>query len=244
MNKDIIKHIPFLYAISLYLWHKWKNGDKVKFWLSTRISSKCRFEGMNMVGKRTLFHGCLGYGSYIGNDSLVNAEIGRFTSIGSGFTYINGTHAYKSPFVSTSPLFFSLGKERFFSGKSFAKRQMFNEFRYFDKDRGIVNKIGSDCWIGSNVTIIGGVEIKDGAVVLAHAVVTKDVPPYAIVGGMPARVIGYRYDDETISFLLKTKWWNNTIKWLKEHWMLFCDISAFRNYFSDMFDSNMNLIKR
>ena len=52
-----------------------------------------------------------------------------------------------------------------------------------------MNKIGNDCWFGSDVTLIGGVEVHDGAVVLAHAVVTKDVPPYAIVGGVPAKVI-------------------------------------------------------
>ena len=78
-------------------------------------------------------------------------------------------------------------------GKTFASEQMTEEFKFYDKGREIVNKIGNDCWFGSNVTLIGGIEIHDGTVVLAHAIVTKDVPPYAIVGGTPARIIDYRY---------------------------------------------------
>lgn len=61
------------------------------------------------------------------------------------------------------------------------------------------------------------IEIADGTVILAHAVVSHNVPPYAIVGGVPAKVIRYRYDDETIQFLLKVKWWNKPIQWLKEN---------------------------
>ena len=63
-----------------------------------------------------------------------------------------------------------------------------------------------------------GVSIGNGAVVLARAVVTKDVPPYAIVGGVPAKVLKYRYDDETIQFLIDTKWWNNEIRWFMRNW--------------------------
>ena len=75
--------------------------------------------------------------------------------------------------------------------------------------------------------------MHDGAVVLAHAVVTKDVPPYAIVGGVPAKVIGYRYDEDTIDFLLKVKWWNKDKKWFKEHWELLCDIDKMKTYFNE-----------
>ncbi|MBP3471748.1 MAG: antibiotic acetyltransferase [Paraprevotella sp.] len=91
--------------------------------------------------------------------------------------------------------------------------------------------MGSDVWIGLDVNIIGGIEISDGAVVLSRAVVTKDVPPYAIVGGVPARIIGYRYDAETIDFLLRVKWWNNDEQWFRENWMLLNDIEKFKRYF-------------
>jgi acetyltransferase-like isoleucine patch superfamily enzyme len=68
--------------------------------------------------------------------------------------------------------------------------------------------IGSDCWIGERTIIMSGVTIGDGAVVGAGAVVTKDVPPFAIVGGVPAKIIKYRFSAEKIAFLLKEKWWD------------------------------------
>lgn len=66
-----------------------------------------------------------------------------------------------------------------------------------------------------------------GGVVLAGAVVTKDVPPYAIVGGVPAKVIGYRYSEDVIKKLLKIQWWNNNEQWLKDNALLFSNIDSF-----------------
>ena len=67
--------------------------------------------------------------------------------------------------------------------------------------------IGNDVWIGQHATIFPGVTVGDGAIIGAYAIVTKDVPPYAIVGGNPAKIIRKRFDDETIKVLLETKWW-------------------------------------
>lgn len=72
-------------------------------------------------------------------------------------------------------------------------------------------QIGNDVWIGSNAVVMGGLKIGDGAVVAAGAVVTKDVPPYAIVGGVPAKVIRCRFDAGTIGELLSLKWWEYDI---------------------------------
>lgn len=69
-------------------------------------------------------------------------------------------------------------------------------------------KIGNDVWIASNVFIKGGVTIGDGAICAAGAVVVKDVPPYAIVGGVPAKILKYRFNEETIQKLLEIQWWN------------------------------------
>ena len=69
--------MPFLSHLLLYLWQKRHNGKKVKFWYSTHISYRCKFEGMNMVGPHTDFFGSLGYGSYIGGGGMVSAEVGR-----------------------------------------------------------------------------------------------------------------------------------------------------------------------
>lgn len=188
---------------------------------------------MNHVGKHSFYYGNMGYGSSVGGESLVSANIGRFTSLGPRCIFINATHPYKSPFATTCPLFFSLMKGRNPQNFSFATKQKYDEFRYYDKDRKLVNKIGNDCWLGSDVTLIGGVEVCDGAVVLAHAVVAKDVPPYAIVGGVPAKVVGYRYDEETINFLLKIKWWNNDMEWFEKHWELLCDIDKLKEFYNE-----------
>ena len=72
--------------------------------------------------------------------------------------------------------------------------------------------IGSDVWIGTDATILSGVTIGDGAVIAARSVVVKDVPAYGIVGGNPARLIKYRFDDQTISRLLEIAWWNWPIR--------------------------------
>lgn len=217
----------------LYLYHKYKNRHLVKFWYSSYFSYRCKFEGMNMIGRRAHFFGTLGYGTEVGDGCFLSAEIGRFSSIGSRCKYTNATHPIKAPFVTTNSLFYSLSGVKSPTGKGFATEQTFDEFRFYDKEREIVNKIGSDVWIGLDVNLIGGVEIGDGAVVLSRAVVTKNVPPYAIVGGIPARILGYRYDKETIEFLLRTKWWNNTEDWFKENWRLMNDIEALKSYYNN-----------
>ena len=77
--------------------------------------------------------------------------------------------------------------------------------------------IGNDVWIGNNVTILSGVDIGDGAVIAAVAVVTKDVPPFAIVGGVPAKILKYRFSDELIKELEQLKWWDKGIDWVEKH---------------------------
>ena len=102
----------------------------------------------------------------------------------------------------------------------------------YDKSKNIAVSIGYDCWIGEGAFLKGGVKIGNGAVVLAHAVVTKDVPDYAIVGGVPAKIIKYRYDNETIKFLQKIKWWNNERERFKSHWRLLIDIDKLKKYYN------------
>lgn len=222
-------HCPkLLKHLLLYLYHKHKNRHLVRFPYSTQMSHRCVFEGINKIGEHVTFLGKIGLGSYIGTGSNISADIGRFTSIGRRTSQIIVSHPYKEPFVSTSPIFYSLIEQ---SGKSFAKKQMVKEYKYYDEKRKIAFCVGNDCWIGYDVCFIGGVQIGDGAVILSRAVVTKDVPPYAIVGGIPAKIIGYRYDEKTIQFLQKVQWWNKDIVWLKEHSELLCDMEKFKTYF-------------
>ena len=81
--------------------------------------------------------------------------------------------------------------------------------------------IGNDVWIGAGAQILRGVTVGDGAVIAAGAVVTKDVPPYAIVCGVPAAIIKYRFDEKTIKQLLEIKWWDFEPELIKENIRLF-----------------------
>lgn len=224
------KH-PIVGKPLLYYYNKRKYGKLVRFWYSTHLSPRSEFEGMNMVSPGSSFYGRMGYGTYIGGNTHLNADIGRFASIGPNVRVINATHPMKEPFATTCPLFFSLDRGKNPGHETFAKRQMVEEFRYYYKEREIDIKIGNDCWIGEGVTFIGGTEVHDGAVVLAGAYVVKDVPPYAIVGGVPAKIVGYRYDEDTIKFLQDIQWWNNDEQWLRDNWELLCNIELLKDYY-------------
>lgn len=224
--KSIIKKFFLYYKL------KRKFSNKCLFNYSTVISLDSEFEGMNQVHAYSFFKGKLGYGSYIGPNSKISAYIGRFTSIGDEVKTISGTHPYKYPYVSTAPCFYMTNPYRMQNGDSFVEKDTINQYRFYDSNNRIDVCIGNDCWIGSRVLIVGGVSIGDGAVVLAGAVVSKSVPPYAIIGGVPAKILGYRYDKPTIDFLNDTKWWNRPVEWLKNNTDAFLNIDTFRQRIS------------
>jgi acetyltransferase-like isoleucine patch superfamily enzyme len=97
-------------------------------------------------------------------------------------------------------------------------------------DRSIV--IGNDVWIATNAVIMKGITIGDGAVVGAGAIVNKDVPSYAIVAGVPARIIRYRFEPHIIEKLLEIKWWDWPIEKIRDNFDKFYDINAFVETFS------------
>ena len=189
------------------------------FDLSTNISKDAQFEGANKIYPNSSFHGSLGYGSYIGPNCEVAAQVGRFTSIAPYVRTNAGAHPFEEPYATCCPMFYSLRRQ---NGHTFADHSVFVE------SKGLP-VVGNDCWIGENAFLVGGITINDGAVVLAGAVVTKDVPPYAIVAGVPAKIVKYRYDEDTIKFLLNMKWWDKDIEWLKNNWALLCDITKLKN---------------
>lgn len=191
---------------------------------TAKIANGAQLEKGCKLYPHSFFAGRLGRGSYIGAHSRISGHVGRYTSIAPNVVTNCGMHPYKAPYVSTSPAFVSTQRT---AGVVHTECERFSPFRYVDRENRVPVSIGSDCWIGQGVFIVGGVRIGDGAVVLAGAVVTKDVPPYSIVGGVPAKVSGYRYDEDTIRRLLDFKWWEKDDKWLRENCGKFSDLSEF-----------------
>lgn len=85
--------------------------------------------------------------------------------------------------------------------------------------------LGNDVWLGQNVTIMPGITIGDGAIVASNSTVVKDIEPYTIVGGNPAKIVKKRFDEETIALLLELKWWDQDEEWLDAH--LECLVSTY-----------------
>ncbi len=201
---------------------------KLRYWKKCYISvwatvfGKCSFEGKNSIGKKSrIISTSIGYGSYIGNAcNFVNSKIGRYCSIANSVTVVSSTHPTNG-MVSTHPAFFSNS----YKPLSYVKRRKKGEF--LATENGYCTEIGNDVWIGNNVLIKGGVKIGDGAVVAMGSVVTKDIPPYAVVGGVPARIIKYRADEKVIDELLEIQWWNKPESWIKQYAELFCDVEKF-----------------
>nr|WP_281415630.1 CatB-related O-acetyltransferase [Pelotalea chapellei] len=152
--------------------------------------------------------------------------IGKYGSISSKVViFLGGEH--RTDFVSTFPF-----------------NQFFSTHRYLEghpATRGDVT-IGNDVWIGFGSLIVSGVTIGDGAVIGANSVVTKPVPPYAVVAGNPAKIIRYRFSNEIIERLLVIKWWNWNSEDINEGvpFLFNTDISAFFRYAENLQQSKQN----
>lgn len=130
--------------------------------------------------------------------------IGKFCMIASGVTFIMNGANHLTEAISTYPFaIFGDGWEGAMTGREYPRK-------------GDIT-IGNDVWIGYNATIMAGVTIGDGAIIATNATVVKDVPPYTIVGGNPARAIKRRFDDETIEKLLELQWWNKPLEWITKN---------------------------
>ena len=183
MLKYILGFLKNLFNPAVSLFAKIDNKSK--------ISRKAKVFGHVQVNSSTM-----GDYSYVGRNSrIVYADIGKFCSIGGESKIGMGTHTLD--LLSTSPIF---TEKRNGTRQSWVKTSTIHPFERV--------RIGNDVWIGQCVMIMGGVNVGDGAVIGAGAIVTKDVPPYAIVAGVPAKIIRYRFSDEVISRLCEINWWN------------------------------------
>ncbi len=147
------------------------------------VSDPTRFENNNVL-----------YHYPVNNDKLI---IGKYCSIACGakFMFTSGNHKMSSLSTYPFPLFFEeWDLER-------------NEVTEAWDNKGDII-IGNDVWIGYEAVIMQGVHIGDGAIIAARALVTKDVAPYTIAGGVPARAIRTRFPEETVKKLMKIQWWN------------------------------------
>lgn len=197
----------------------------VRFMIHTGFDDNTEFEGENYIGENNYLQNVkLGYGGIIqSNSTLKNALVGRYACVGPGAKLVSGQHP-TSKFVSVHQAFFSKTP---ITGESYVNSQKYEEAKYVGNSKYQI-VIGADTWIGANVTFMEGVTIGDGAVVATGSVVVKDVEPYTIVGGVPAKVIRKRFSEDEIEWLLANKWWNKDINWIKTHAEYFEDIKVLR----------------
>lgn len=173
----------------IYLWAKfWKKirGSSLK---NSKIHPSSKVEsGSNIINTIMGKHSFCGY-----NCEIANVEIGSFCSVANGVVIGGGMHPVQ--WVSSSPVFYE--------GRDSVKAKFSSHKRESVK----ITKIGHDVWIGQNVLIKQGVSIGTGAIIGMGSVVTKDVIPYSIVAGNPAKLIRMRFKNEIVNNLLKSQWW-------------------------------------
>jgi acetyltransferase-like isoleucine patch superfamily enzyme len=191
--------------------HKDKN---LKLGLNV-VLDNCTFGVHNYLNSNvSLKNSSIGDHSYINANSTVsNCSIGKFCSI--GMNVMIGLGKHPTSFVSTHPSFYSNNKEF----QTFADRMYYQEYEK--------TEIGNDVWIGGNAMIMSGLKIGNGSVIAAGSIVTKDVMPYSIVGGVPAKHIKFRFSEEIIEKLQAFQWWNKRQDWIMNNYKTFLDVNEF-----------------
>jgi acetyltransferase-like isoleucine patch superfamily enzyme len=171
--------------------------------IAAKVLKKMRLSALNgsqihpsakVEAGSSLYHSCMGKYSFCGYDcDIYLANIGCFTSIASHVVIGGARHPME--WVGMSPVFYE--------GRDSIRKKFSNHAPGVPK----MTTVGHDVWIGHSAIILSGVTIGDGSIVGAGSVVTKDVPPYAVVAGNPAKLVRSRFDEETKGLLLKMRWW-------------------------------------
>jgi len=234
MNRPLYKRVKSLllalprFAKQIYTSSSLKDQlnssfPKVIFHSGAYANSSCSLGTGILIGGNTRLSSTKvgNYTTFADSSSFSNCNIGSFCSFGESI--IAGLAKHPLNYVSTSPAFYS--------PNHLASQISFTEIQSYKEHTRTI--IGNDVWIGTRATILGGVNIGDGAVIAAGAVVTKDVKPYAIVGGVPARLLKMRFSDQHIDFLLKFRWWEKSEKWLQVNSNLFMNINEMYSKYKD-----------
>lgn len=215
--ESLLKGIPILswlkqsYTRNRLL--KTHSNKKLKIGYSNTVLD-VKFGTNNLLTSNiTLVNVEMGDYSYVNsNTEIRNARIGKFTCIGPKVTIGLGIHPVD--LVSIHPAFYTNKKDYYFADRS-----------YFDEFSTVI--IGSDVWIGNGATILDGVSIGHGAIIGAGAVVTKDVEPYSIMGGVPAKLIRKRFDEPKIQKLLELCWWDWPLEIVEKKASTFRNVDQF-----------------
>lgn len=216
----------FRYLDNKYrLWKYNRDSSKVFLYSKTNVRNSV-LKGYNTIFVNTSCLDCeIGEYSYVQKNSfLLRTRVGKFCSIADHVRTGFGNHPIS--LISTWPGFYYDTtpelKYTFHTGE-----EVIEIFKKAHGGGKFLVEIGNDVWIGAHVLIMDGVTIGDGAVIAAGAVVTRDVEPYAIYGGVPAKLIKYRFPGEIIDALLRIKWWDKDKDWIMNNYKRFRNTDEF-----------------
>lgn len=234
---DKIKIMYILLRNPFFIWISWlihyfkvkKKFKNTEIGLNAYIKN-AKLESYVFIGSNSLIsNSTIGEHSYVSDNSkLNNVYVGKFTSIGPEVRIGLGKHPIND-FVSLHPAFYSKNK----------KFKCYSDNEYFDEFEKI--EIGNDVWIGSRCIVLDGIIIGDGAIIAAGSVVTRNIEPYSIYGGIPAKFIRWRFEKSDAEFLNRIKWWNFEEKWFMKNYKSMHTIAKLKELLKEPSISDRNI---